>query len=100
MLEKPLQPGLIKRGEEVADISVEYPVHLSLRDPDRERIQRIVRAAPGSEPVQAEKILLVDGVQHLDHRPLDDLVLQVAMRSGRCRPSGLGMYTGREGLAR
>ena len=36
-----------------------------------------MRAAPRPEPVgEAEKVLLVDGVQHLDHRPLDDLVLQ------------------------
>ena len=46
-------------------------------DPDRQRIQRIVRAAPGPEPVgEPEKVLLVDGVEHLDHGPLDDLVLQ------------------------
>src|SRR6266571_657802 len=46
MLEKPLQPRVIDLGEEVADISVEYPVHLSLRDPNRQRIQRVMRAAP------------------------------------------------------
>src|SRR5207253_10656176 len=64
-------------GKEVADISVEYPVHLSLCDPNHERIQRVMRAAPRPEPVgEAEEVLLVDGVQHLDHRPLDDLVLQ------------------------
>ena len=37
----------------------------------------MVRAAPRSEPVgEAEKVLLVDGVQHLDDGPLEDLVLQ------------------------
>jgi hypothetical protein len=39
--------------------------------------QRVVRATPGPKPVrEAEEIRLVDGVQHLDGRPLDDLVLQ------------------------
>src|SRR6266481_3952241 len=100
MLEEPLHPRMIKPGEEVADISVEYPVHLLLGDPDRERIQRIVRATPGPEPIgETEKVLLVHRVQHL-HHPLEDLVLQGAIPSGRCRPSGFGMYTLREGLAR
>src|SRR5258708_20189285 len=68
---------MIKPGEEVADISVEYPVHLLLGDPDRERIQRIVRATPGPEPIgETGKVLLVHRVQHLHHRTLEDLVLQ------------------------
>jgi hypothetical protein len=47
------------------------------QDPDRQRIQRIMRAAPRPEPVgETDKVLLVDGVEHLDHRSLDDLVLQ------------------------
>ena len=46
-------------------------------DPDRQRVQRIVLAAPRPESVrEAEKVLLVDGVEHLDDGPLDDLVLQ------------------------
>ena len=37
----------------------------------------MVLAAPRPEPVgEAEEVRLVDGVQHLHHRPLDDLVLQ------------------------
>jgi hypothetical protein len=51
MLEEPLHPSVLELGEEVADTSVEYPVHLPLRDPDRERIQRTMRAAPGPEPI-------------------------------------------------
>ena len=71
------QPGVIKTGEEIADVGVEHPVHLLPLDPDRESIQRIMRAAPRSEPVgEAEEVLLVDGVEHLDDGPLDDLVLQ------------------------
>ena len=77
VLEKPRQPRMIQAGEAVADVRVEHPVHLPLQDPGRERIQRIVRAAPRTEPIgETEEVRLVDGVQHLDDGPLDDLVLQ------------------------
>ena len=59
------------------DIGVQYPVHLGAADPDHQRIQRIVLAAPRPEPVQYPKeIFLVDRVQHHGGRPLDDLVFQ------------------------
>ena len=77
MLEELQQPALIEPREEVADVSVEHEVHLLAHDPDRERIQRIMLRAPRPKPVrETKKVLLVDGVQHLDHRPLEDLVLQ------------------------
>src|SRR6266536_3311694 len=66
VLEEPLQPALIEPGEEVADVHVEHPVHLPPFDPDRERIQCVMRAAPGPKPVgKAEEVRLVDRVQHL-----------------------------------
>src|SRR5260370_10096547 len=69
-----LQAGLSRRS----------PVHLPLLDPDRQRIQRIMLAAPRPEPIgETEKVLLVHGVQHLNHRPLDNLVLQ---RGDAARP--------------
>ena len=77
MLEKPPQPAMIKIGEEVADIRIEHPVHPLPPDPDRERIQRVMRIAPRPKPVgEAQKVHLVDGVEHLDDGPLDNLVLQ------------------------
>src|SRR6266540_4165458 len=77
VLEELHQPHVIEAGEEVAEIRVEHPVHLLAFDPDHERVQRIVRAAPRPEAVrEAEEVRLVDGVQHLDDGALDDLVLQ------------------------
>jgi len=68
---------MVKAGEVVLEIQVEHPVHLLSHDPGDERIQRVMRAAPGPKPVgEPEKVRLVDGVQHLDQRPLQDLVLQ------------------------
>ena len=50
-----------------------------------------MRAAPRPEPVrEAQEVGLVDRVQHLDRRALDDLSSSVGMPSGRCRPVGLG----------
>src|SRR6266536_455388 len=44
---------------------------------NRPRIQRLVRVAPRPEPVgKAQEVRLIDGVEHLDDGPLDDLVLQ------------------------
>src|SRR5437870_10733621 len=48
-------------------------------------------ASPGSEPVRkTEKIRFVDGVQHLDRGPLDDLVLQHRHSERSLPPVGLG----------
>ena len=100
VLQKPLQPLMVKAGEVVPEIQVEHPAHLPL-DPDRERVQRMMWTTPRPEPVgKPEEVRLVDGVQHLHHRPLQDLVLQAATPSGRNRPSGFGMNTLRDGLAR
>ena len=63
--------------EELSDVGVQYPVHLRALDPDHERIQRVVRAASGSESIrEPEEVFLVDRVEHRNSRPLDDLVLQ------------------------
>jgi site-specific DNA recombinase len=77
VLEELQQPRVIDRGEEVAEVRIEHPVHLLPQDPGGERIQRVVRAAPWPESVgEAQEVRLVDGVQNLDDRPLQDLVLQ------------------------
>ena len=64
-------------SKNAGDVGVQYAVHLGAGDPDHQRIQRIVLAAPGPEPVrEPEEVFLVDRVQHRDRGPLDDLVLQ------------------------
>ena len=53
------------------------PSSPSCRDPGRQRIQRLMRPAPRPEPVgETPEVRLIDGVEHLDDGPLDDLVLQ------------------------
>jgi CheY-like chemotaxis protein len=77
VLHEASQPGLTDRVEERSNIGVQDVVHLPAADPDHQRIQRIVLAAPGPEPIrEPEELLLVDRVQHGGRRPLDDLVLE------------------------
>ncbi len=71
------QPFVAERVEEPRNIGVQYPVYLRAGDPGRQRVQRIVLAAPRPEPIrEPEEVCLVDRVQHLDNGPLDNLVLQ------------------------
>jgi hypothetical protein len=60
-----------------------------------------VLAAFWSEPVaEAKEVFLIDGIQHRDGRPLDDLILQGSDRERACFPSAFGMYVRRDGSAR
>jgi site-specific DNA recombinase len=43
VLKEPHKPLMVKAGEELAEIRVEHPVHAPLENPERERIQRIMR---------------------------------------------------------
>src|SRR4051812_44250712 len=71
------EPFLAHRVEERPDVGVQDVAHLGAGDPDRERIERVVRPAPGTEAIrEPEEVLLVDRVQHRRRGPLDDLVLQ------------------------
>ena len=77
VLQEPHHPRVADAVEEGPDVGVQDPVHLSQIDPVGERVQRVVLRAPGTEPVgEAEEVRLVDSVQHLHERALDDLVLQ------------------------
>src|SRR2546425_4456773 len=71
------QPPVVEGVEEPTDIGVEHPVHPLRRDPDRQRIQRLVRPAPRPEPVrEPEEVDLVDRIQDRDDRALDEFVFQ------------------------
>src|SRR6266702_282049 len=77
MLDELHQPSVIDRVEETPDVHIEHPVHRSREQPRVERIQAVMLAASGTKPVrEPEEVRFVDGVQHLDGGPLDDLVLQ------------------------
>src|ERR1700694_2424912 len=77
MLEELHKPRVIEAAEVVAVVRVEHPPHPPTLDPDRERVPRMMLGAPGPKPVgETDEVLLIDRVQHLGHRPLEDLVFQ------------------------
>src|SRR5215470_20177236 len=77
MLHELNQPAFIEVVEKTADISVHNVVHLLLQERVRQRIQRIMLAAPRAKAIgEAEKILFVNLVEDGGHSVLDDLVFQ------------------------
>ncbi len=67
----------MKRSPRIRDVSVQYPVHLALTDPDRQRIQRIMLATPWPKSIaEPEEVFLPYRVQHFYQRALDNLVLK------------------------
>src|SRR5437016_4345732 len=77
VLEKLHQPSVVEGIKEATDIGIEHPVHPPRREPDRERVQRLMRIAPRSESIrETEEVALVDGVEHLADGALDELVFQ------------------------
>ena len=81
------QPCVVHRIVKAPNVGIEYPVDVALFNPDRDRIQRVVRAAAWAGTVQEPAtLLLVDGVEHLDCRPLDDGVFQRRLADGALAP--------------
>ena len=63
--------------EKLTNVHVEHPVHLLRDDPDVKRVQRVMLASPRAESVrEAEKVRLVDLVEHFYGGTLDYLVFQ------------------------
>src|SRR5947208_3197171 len=82
-----LKEASICRIEKAPNVGIEYPVDVALFNAYRDCIQRMVRAASRSGTVrEAEKLLLVNGVEHLDSRPLDDFVSQRRLADGALAP--------------
>src|SRR6202521_623249 len=91
MLDEFHQPFVRNSIEKALDIQIEHPVHLLRQQSRVESIQRLMLAAHWSEPIRkSEKVRFVDGVQHLDHRALDDLVFQRRHSERSLPPVGLG----------
>src|SRR6266853_976674 len=85
------QPFVGKPIEKAFDVQIEHPVHFSRQQSRVQRIQRLMLAAPWSEPVRkAEEVRFIDSVQHLDRRALDDFVFQRRDSERSLPPVGLG----------
>src|SRR5438552_15662932 len=75
MLDELHCPFVAQVIEEATDVGIEHPVHpLPL---DAQRVQRLMRAATGTEPVRkALEVDLIDLVEDRHHGLLNDLVFQ------------------------
>jgi len=76
MSEHLLQLGAVQTVEEGDDIRLQYPVHLASSDDSVQSTESIMGTALRSEAVRAvQELPLVDRLQYLTQRVLDDLVL-------------------------
>src|SRR5215475_6170271 len=77
MLHETDHPTFIEVVEKATDVRIQDVVHLLLQKRIRQRIQRIMLAAPRAETIgESEKILFVNLVEDGGHGILDDLVFQ------------------------
>src|ERR1019366_510553 len=72
------------------DVGIEHPVHPFPLDAHRQRVQRLVRAASGTEPIRkALEVDLIYLVEDHHHGLLNDLVLQRRDAQRTLPPVGL-----------
>jgi site-specific DNA recombinase len=70
-------PPMIDIVEKSTDVCVQHIVHLLLRQRYRQRIQRLMLAAPRTEPIgESQKVFLVNLIEDGRHGQLDKFVLQ------------------------
>ena len=63
--------------EKAPNVRVQHPAHFLPHESYPERVQRIMPASPGSEPIgEPQKVLFVNLVEDRHYCVLDDLVLQ------------------------
>src|ERR1700722_5685357 len=77
MLDKLLRPLVAHVIEEPSNVGVQNPVHPLPADAHIQRIQRLMRAASGPEPIgESFEVHLINRVEYGHHGLLNDLVLQ------------------------
>ncbi len=66
------QPAFVEIVEKASDVSVQNEVHLLLQERVRQRIQRIVLAAPRAKSIrETEKILFVNLIEDNDRNDVE-----------------------------
>src|SRR6267143_3324330 len=102
MLHELDQPTFVEVIEEAPNVGIKNVVHLLLQERVRQRIQRLMLAAPRTKTVrEAEKVLLVNLILRMVTTACWTILSSnAATPNGRCRPSSFSMYTLLEGVAR
>jgi hypothetical protein len=73
----PNQPAVVNGIEKGSGVEIEHPVHTLRHQRLFQGSQGRMRTAPRPEAVaEADKVGLVDGIQHFGYRTLDNLVLE------------------------
>jgi hypothetical protein len=77
MPQHPNQPSVVNGIKEGSDVEIEHPAH-TLRHQGlfQSRQGRLWAASRPEAVAEAQEVGLVDGVQHLGHRTLDNLILE------------------------
>jgi hypothetical protein len=90
VLDKLHQPSVVHRLVDAPDVGIAAPGDVALFPSHRDRLQGMVRAAAWAGAVRdTPQLFLVDGVEYLDRRPLDDCVFQRRLADGALAPIGL-----------
>ena len=77
--------------KKAADVRIEHPVHLAMRDPHIECVQGVVLASARPKPVaEAKEVLFIYLLEDHHQRFLDDLVLKGGDADGALLAIGLG----------
>ena len=92
VLDKLHRPFVAHVVKEASNVTIKHPVHVFPLDAHRQRVQRLMWAASGTEPIRESlEVHLINLVEDGHHGLLYDLASSVAMPNGRCRPSAFGM---------
>src|ERR1019366_1190948 len=76
--------------KEATNVRIEHPVHSLPLNARRQRVQRLMRAATGPEPIRkAFEVDLIDLVEDRHHSLLNDFVLQCSDAQWALPPIGL-----------
>src|SRR5437773_7343162 len=73
VLQKLDEPFMGQTIEKSPNVAIENPVHLLVHDPDPQRVQRLMLAAPRAEPIrETQKVLLINTVEDRHDGLLND----------------------------
>src|SRR5215467_8518508 len=91
-VKKRTQVGVRNRPKVVFDVEIYHPTQSVAREASTQRLQGLMSRATRPVAVRAgKKVLLVDGLQHHDNRPLCHLILEGLKAEGPKRSGSIAL---------